>query len=175
MAEAVGRGGILIPLIESGKGLDTVDAIAGAPQVLRLAFGHLDFQVDLGLSCDPDELELASVRLMLVMASRRADLPMPIDGVTADWKDVARLEKDAHRARRGGFGGKLCIHPSQVAIVQKAMGPTPDEVAWAKRVVEAAEAAAGGVVSLDGRMVDMPVVLHAQRLLALDAQGQRRG
>jgi citrate lyase subunit beta/citryl-CoA lyase len=175
MAETVGRDGVLIPLIESVKGLDAIDAIASAPQVLRLAFGHLDFQVDLGLSCDPDELELASVRLKLVMASRRADLAMPIDGVTVDWKDVARLEKDALRARRGGFGAKLCIHPSQVPIVLEALGPTPDEVAWARRVLEAARAAAGGVVSLDGRMVDMPVVLHAQRLLALDAQGRWGG
>lgn len=170
MAEAVGRDGILIPLIESVKGLDAVDAIASAPQVLRLAFGHLDFQVDLGLSCDPDELELASIRLMLVMASRRADLAMPIDGVTVDCKDVARLEKDARRARCGGFGGKLCIHPLQVPIVQDALEPTPDEMAWAKRVVEAAEAAAGGVVSLDGRMVDMPVVRLAMRLLELSTQ-----
>jgi citrate lyase subunit beta/citryl-CoA lyase len=170
MDKAVGRKGVLVPLIESVKGLDAVDAIAGVPQVLRLAFGHLDFQADLGLSCDPDELELASVRLMLVMASRRADLALPIDGVTVDWKDVARMEMDARRARRGGFGGKLCIHPLQVPIVQEALGPTPDEVAWARRVVGAAEAAAGGVVNLDGRMVDAPVVLHAQRLLALDSQ-----
>lgn len=138
-----------------------------------MAFGHLDFQVDLGLSCDPDELELTSVRLALVMASRRANLTLPIDGVTVEWKDTARMDSDARRARRGGFGAKLCIHPSQVTIVQQALGPTPDEVAWAKRVVAAAQAAAGGVVSLDGRMVDMPVVLHAQRLLALGAQGQQ--
>ncbi|WP_029049465.1 CoA ester lyase [Cupriavidus sp. amp6] len=171
MATAVGRDGVLIPLIESAKGLDAIDAIASAPQVLRLAFGHLDFQVDLGLSCDPDELELAAVRLMLVLATRRAALATPIDGVTVDWKDVDRIERDARRARRGGFGAKLCIHPTQVPIVQKSLGLTLDEVAWAKRVLEAAKGAAGGVVSLDGRMVDMPVVLHAQRLVALSKQG----
>lgn len=171
MAEAVGTGGVLIPLIESARGLDAVDAIAALPRVLRLAFGHLDFQVDLGLSCGPDELELTSVRLALVLASRRADLALPIDGVTVDWKDGVRMQGDSSRARRGGFGAKLCIHPSQVAIVQAALGPTPDELAWAKRVVAAAEAAAGGVVNLDGRMVDMPVVLQARRLLALGSQG----
>lgn len=171
MAEAVGAAGVLIPLIESARGLDAVDAIAAMPRVLRLAFGHLDFQVDLGLSCGPDELELTSVRLALVMASRRADLALPIDGVTVDWKDGARMQGDSSRARRGGFGAKLCIHPSQVAVVQAALGPTPDELAWAQRVVAAAEAAAGGVVNLDGRMVDMPVVLQARRLLALGSQG----
>lgn len=170
VAEAVGRDGVLIPLIESVKGLDAVDAIAGAPRVLRLAFGHLDFQVDLGLSCELDESELTAVRLTLVMASRRANLALPIDGVTVEWKDAARMESDTRRARRGGFGGKLCIHPSQVSVVQQALGPTPDELAWAARVVDAAQAVAGGVVSLDGRMVDMPVVLHAQRLLALGNQ-----
>ncbi|SCK10430.1 citrate lyase subunit beta / citryl-CoA lyase [Variovorax sp. HW608] len=173
MVKAVCHGGVLIPLIESAKGLDAINAIAGVPKVLRLAFGHLDFQVDLGLSCDPDELELASVRLALVMASRRADLATPIDGVTVDWKDVARLEKDALRARRGGFGAKLCIHPQQVPIVQDALGPTSEEVIWARRVIDAAEAAAGGVVSLDGRMVDTPVVLHARRVLGLSAQLER--
>lgn len=171
MADALGPSGALIPLIESVRGLDAVDAIAAVPRVLRLAFGHLDFQVDLGLSCGPDELELTSVRLALVMASRRANLAQPIDGVTVEWKDSARMQSDALRARRGGFGAKLCIHPSQVPVVQQALGPTPDELAWAKRVMAAAEAAEGGVVSLDGRMVDMPVVLQAQRLLALGGPG----
>ncbi|WP_024302937.1 CoA ester lyase [Pseudogulbenkiania sp. MAI-1] len=171
MAEAMGKEGVLIPLIESVQGLDAMDEIARAPQVLRLAFGHLDFQADLGLSCDVDEQELVSVRLKFVLATRRAGLATPIDGVTVDWKDHERLEKDALRARRGGFGAKLCIHPAQLPIVHKALGSTAEEVVWARRVVEAAEEAAGGVVSLDGRMVDMPVVLLAQRLLALDQQG----
>ena len=168
MSEAVGHGGVLIPLIESVKGLDAIDVVAGAPRVLRLAFGHLDFQADLGLSCGPDEAELTAVRLSLAMASRRAHLAPPIDGVTVDLNDLPRLESDARRARRGGFGAKLCIHPSQVSVVRQALGPTPQEMAWARRVVAAAEAAAGGVVSLDGRMVDMPVVLQARRLLALE-------
>lgn len=170
MSGAVGDDGFLIPLIESVKGLDAVDEIASVPRVLRLAFGHLDFQVDLGLSCDLDEQELASVRLALVMASRRANLAQPIDGVTVDWKDSVRVESDAHRARRGGFGAKLCIHPLQVPVVMQALGPTQAELAWAARVVAAAQTSSGGVVSLDGRMIDMPVVLHAQRLLALGTQ-----
>ncbi len=170
MVQAVGPSGILVPLIESVRGLDAIDVLAAAPRVLRLAFGHLDFQVDLGLSCDPDELELTSVRLALVMASRRADLAPPIDGVSVAWKDTARMEAETRRARRGGFGAKLCIHPTQVPIVQQALGPTPEELAWATRVVDAAQAAAGGAVSLDGRMVDMPVVLQARRLLALGNQ-----
>ena len=109
------------------------------------------------------------MRLALVLASRRAGLAAPIDGVTPDWRDAARLAADAARARRGGFGAKLCIHPDQVAPVHAALGPSTDELAWARRVMDATQAAGGGVVSLDGRMVDAPVVRLAERLLALDS------
>ena len=171
LAAASGPMGVLVPLIESAAGLAAVDELAAAPQVLRLAFGNLDFQADLGLACDADEAELVPVRLALLLASRRAGLAAPIDGVTPDWRDTRRLAADAARARRGGFGAKLCIHPDQVAPVHAALGPSADELAWARRVVDAIGAAGGGVVSLDGRMVDAPVVRLAQRLIALDAQG----
>jgi len=170
LAEAVGPKGLLVPLIESAAGLAAVDELAAAPQVLRLAFGNLDFQADVGLACDADEAELVPVRLALLLATRRAGLPAPIDGVTADWRDARRLATDTARARRGGFGAKLCIHPDQVAAVHTTLGPSADELAWARRVVDAIRSAGGGVVSLDGRMVDAPVVRLAERLLALDAQ-----
>lgn len=168
LAGAAGPSAALVPLIESAAGLAAVDELAAGPQVLRLAFGNLDFQADLGLACDADEAELVPVRLALLLASRRAGLPAPIDGVTPDWRDAVRLAADTARARRGGFGAKLCIHPDQVAPVHAALGPTAQELAWARRVVEAVRAAGGGVVSLDGRMVDAPVVRLAERLLALE-------
>ncbi|SFP23183.1 CoA ester lyase [Variovorax sp. 770b2] len=170
LVEAVGAKGLLVPLIESAAGLAALEEIAAAPQVLRLAFGNLDFQADVGLACDADEAELVPVRLALLLATRRAGLPAPIDGVTADWRDAQRLAVDTARARRGGFGAKLCIHPDQVAPVHAALGPSADELAWARRVIDAIRSAGGGVVSLDGRMVDAPVVRLAERLLALDAQ-----
>jgi citrate lyase subunit beta/citryl-CoA lyase len=132
----------------------------------RAAFGNLDFQADAGMACGPDEPELTAVRLALVLASRRAALAAPVDGVTAAMQDVAQLQCDALRSRRGGFGGKLCIHPSQVAGVNAAFTPSPAEMDWARRVLLAFEAADGGVFSLDGRMVDAPVLLLAQRTLA---------
>ena len=168
LAEAAGPSAALVPLIESAAGLAAVDELAAGPQVLRLAFGNLDFQADLGLACDADEAELVPVRLALLLASRRAGLAAPIDGVTPDWRDTARLAADTARARRGGFGARLCIHPDQVAPVHAGLGPTAQELAWARRVVEAIRAAGGGVVSLDGRMVDAPVVRLAERLLALE-------
>ena len=171
LAGAAGPSAALVPLIESAAGLAAVDELAAGPQVLRLAFGNLDFQADLGLACDADEAELVPVRLALLLASRRAGLPAPIDGVTPDWRDAVRLAADTARARRGGFGAKLCIHPDQVAPVHAALGPTAQELAWARRVVEAMRTAGGGgVVSLDGRMVDAPVVRLAERLLALEEQ-----
>jgi len=170
LAADVGPQGVLVPLIESAAGLEAARELAAAPQVLRLAFGNLDFQADLGLACDADEAELVPVRMALVLASRRAGLAAPIDGVTPDWRDAGRLAADAARARRGGFGAKLCIHPDQVAPVHAALGPGADALAWARRVMDATRTAGGGVISLDGRMVDGPVVRLAERLLALDAQ-----
>jgi citrate lyase subunit beta/citryl-CoA lyase len=171
LAAAVGPRGVLVPLIESVAGLAALDALANAAQVLRFAFGHLDFQADLGLACDADEAELVPVRLALVLASRRAGLAAPIDGVSPDWRDRERLRLDAARARRGGFGAKLCIHPEQVGPVHAALGPSAEQLAWAQRVNKAMHAAGGGVISLDGRMVDAPVLRLAQRLLAQEAQG----
>jgi citrate lyase subunit beta/citryl-CoA lyase len=166
LAAAAGPQGVLVPLIESAAGFAALDALAGAPGVLRLAFGHLDFQADLGLACEADEAELVPVRMALVLASRRAGLAPPIDGVSPDWRDRERLELDCARARRGGFGAKLCIHPEQVGLVHAALGPTAEQLAWARRVNEAMQSAGGGVISLDGRMVDAPVLRLAQRLLA---------
>lgn len=165
-ARAIGPQGLLVPLVESNAGLDALDTLARAPQVVRLAFGHLDFQVDLGMECGPDEAELLPVRLALVRASRRAGLAAPVDGVTTATDDLPRLQQDTARSRRMGFGGKLCIHPAQVAPVQAAFAPGPDELAWATRVLEAAPAHGGAVFRLDGRMVDAPVLALAARLVA---------
>ncbi|MDI3382895.1 HpcH/HpaI aldolase/citrate lyase family protein [Xenophilus aerolatus] len=170
LAQAVGPATALLPLIESVAGLDAVDALAASPQVLRLVFGHLDFQADAGLACGPDEAELVPVRLALVLASRRAGLAPPVDGITPDWRDAARLTAEASRARRGGFGAKLCIHPDQVAGVAAAFTPGADELAWARRVRDAVRVAGGGVVNVDGRMVDGPVVKLAERLLAQEVR-----
>lgn len=164
-AAALGARAALVPLVESLAGLDAVDALANAPQVVRLAFGHLDFQLDLGMRCSAEEGELAPVRFALVSASRRAHLPAPIDGVTVDTGNEARLQADVQRARAFGFGGKLCIHPAQVPSVNAAFAPTAAELAWARRVVEGAEQHMGRAFSLDGRMVDLPVILAARQTL----------
>lgn len=166
VAATLGSSASLVPLVESLAGLDALREIAQAPQVRRLAFGHIDFQLDLGMRCTPDEPELAAVRFQFVAASRHAALAAPIDGVTVDVSDAARLQHDALRARAMGFGAKLCIHPSQADAVNAAFTPTAAEVDWARRVVQAAQASGGAVIQVDGKMVDLPVIRLAQATLA---------
>ena len=155
----------VLPLIESAEGVGQMDAIAHAAGTLRLGLGHIDLQADLGLRCGPDEAELAPVRLAMVVASRRAGLPAPVDGVTTATQDAEALAADAQRSRRFGFGAKLCIHPAQVAGVHQALAPTQAECDWARRVLAAEVAAGGGAFSVDGKMVDPPVLLLARSLL----------
>ena len=163
----------LIPIIESAEGLANIDALAHCPRVLRLAFGNLDFQADLGMACGADEAELAPVRVAIVVASRRAGLAAPMDGVTTDTQDMSRVQADAARSLRFGFGAKLCIHPLQVAAVHTAFAPTAAQIDWAKRVLQAEAAAGGGAFTVDGRMVDPPVLKLARRCLAMLGNGPR--
>ena len=129
----------------------------------RLAFGSIDFQVDMGISGEWEELLL--FRSQLVLASRLAGIQAPIDGVSTAIDDTDQLRVDTLRARRMGFGAKLCIHPIQVAPVNLSFRPTPQEVAWAKRVLDAMAAARGAAVSVDGKMVDRPVMLKAEQII----------
>lgn len=165
----------LLPLVESAAGLQALDAVAAAPGVLRLAIGHIDFMADTGISCDEQESELAPLRFAVAMATRRSNLAPAIDGVTVQTGDDDRLRGDTLRARRFGFGGKLCIHPRQVAPVHTAFAPSADELAWARRVVEADAASNGAALQLDGRMIDRPVVLLARRTLARAAADRQSG
>ena len=153
------------PLIESARGLHNVVAIAGAPRVQQLVFGSLDLQADLGMEADAEEVELASYRAQIVLASRLAGLIAPLDGVTPEIDDEDLLTRATRRAMRQGFGGKLCIHPRQVAVVHAAVRPSDAAVAHARDIVEAAEAAGGAAVALDGNMIDRPVILRAQAVL----------
>lgn len=157
----------IIPMIETAIGLDRLNEIANSEQVIRLALGNLDLQVDLGIVCDAQETELQSARFQIVLASRLAQIAPPIDGVTPSTDDSERITNDAQRAKRMGFGAKLCIHPKQVPLVKAAFMPNTDDITWAMRVIQADKASKGEAVKLDGRMIDRPVVLLAQRILAI--------
>lgn len=162
----------VLPIIESALGIERLPSIAAAPRVARLAFGALDFRVDLGLGSDteraPDdeEHELAYFRSRIVLASKIAGLAAPVDGVTTSIDDAARIEAEARRARKFGFGAKLCIHPKQVEAVHRAFLPTAEQIDWARRVLAAVAQSGSSAIQVDGRMVDRPVILEAEAILA---------
>jgi len=160
---AVG-GAQVLALIESARGVANVNAIAASEGVRRLVFGTLDFALDLDLDISEQPDALAHAASRLAIASRVAGLAAPVAGVTPQIDDEARLLADLAWARRFGFGAKLCIHPTQVAPIHAALAPSPQALDWARRVL-AAEAASPGAARLDGRMIDRPVVLQAQRTL----------
>lgn len=162
-ARGDGRPLPVIALIESAAGLANVRAIAATPGVLRLAFGSIDLQVDLGLR-DATEDELLPWRLELVLASRLAGIDQPIDGVTTALDDAERLSIDVQRARRLGFGAKLCIHPKQLSAARAGLRPSAQECDWARRVLAAAGSSGGAAVAVDGKMVDKPVLLRAEAI-----------
>lgn len=155
----------ILALIESARGVAAVDEIAMAPGVDRLVFGTLDLALDLDLDIDAGSEGLAYAAGRIAVASRVAGLAAPVAGVTPQLDDETRLLADLALARRFGFGAKLCIHPKQVAPIHRALQPSPEAIEWANRVL-AAEAASPGAAKLDGRMVDRPVVLQAERIVA---------
>jgi len=161
---ALATGGAVVPLIETARGVQDCAAIAGAPGVQRLAFGTLDYALDLELADDPQGRGLAYPSAQIAIASRAAGIATPIAGVTASLGDEERLLADLAFARAFGFGAKLCIHPQQVGPIHRAFLPGEREVDWARRVVAAA-VASGGAAQVDGKMVDRPVLLRAERIL----------
>jgi citrate lyase subunit beta/citryl-CoA lyase len=153
----------VIPLVETARGLANVRAIAAARNVQRLAFGAIDFQLDLAMRATFDDL--LPFRAEIVLASRLAGIGTPIDSPTVAFDDAPEVERDAAAARRLGFGAKLCIHPKQVEAVNRAFSPSATDIAWARRVIEIADASAGAAVALDGKMIDKPVILRARAIL----------
>ncbi len=162
IASALPADGFVVALVETAKRIVDVDALAHAPRLQRIAFGTLDYALDLDLTGDERGLIYPACRIAL--ASRAAGIGSPIAGVTPDIGDESKLLADLALARACGFGAKLCIHPKQVEAVHAAMQPTDVEIAWARRVAAAVESGAG-VVQLDGKMVDRPVIEKAMHVL----------
>jgi len=158
------------PIIESAKGLLALEQIAHSQGVERLSFGSLDLALDLNLNTGTAAALgfLDQARMAVQLHSRGADLLPPLDGVYPAIGDPDGLEQAVRHAYDMGYGGALCIHPRQVAIIHAALTPSADDLAWAQKVVHASAAAHGaGAFQLDGQMIDAPVLLRAQRLLAL--------
>lgn len=161
-------GKVIWPIIESARGLLALAEIASARQVERLSFGGLDLALDLNLSSGSPAAQFAldQARLAVIVHSRAAGLVAPLDGVHPAIDDPDSLRQSIRHAYEMGFSGALCIHPKQVTVIHEALAPSAEDLAWAKRVVDAGSHGAGAY-QIDGQMVDAPVLLRAQRLLAL--------
>jgi citrate lyase subunit beta/citryl-CoA lyase len=149
----------LVPLIESALGVVNALELARIPGVTRLAFGAIDFALD--IDADGGDRFLDHTRSQLVLASRAAGIAAPLDSPSTDIKDTARVAESARLARNFGFSGKLCIHPAQLATVQQAFAPTQADIEWAQSVI----GAEGGAAQVDGQMIDRPVTERAKRIL----------
>lgn len=158
----------VFPLIETARGMWSAMDIAKAPYVKRLMFGTLDFIAEMGT--DDDHEALNPYRTQLALISRVAGIERPVEGVTPDIHDTDRLVADTRNGKRHGFGAKLCIHPRQIAAVHACYSPSARDVEWAMRVVDAVSRADGAATTVDGKMVDRPVVLRAQQVLASAAR-----
>jgi citrate lyase subunit beta / citryl-CoA lyase len=169
----------LMPIIETASGVARVERILqanrlrpyeGAWRVRRIAFGAGDYGHDVGLTPTLEEEEFAHARARLVLASRAAGLENPVDSPWFHLKETQAFARALERSRRGGFQGRLCIHPEQVAPVNAAYTPSQDEVARAERIVAAfdqAEAQGAAAIQVDGQMVDYPIVQRARAVLEI--------
>ena len=162
---------LMLPLIETARGLIAARAIAASNAVARVMFGNVDFALDLGITVSTGEPELLHARQELVLASRAARLPGPADGVHLHLDDGAGLRVATVMARNLGFTGKLCVHPRQIPIVHAALRPCEEDLAWARRVVQATVDAPRGASRLDDQLVDEPVLARARRLLESAVEG----
>jgi len=163
-------GGIdLIPIFETARGLESIGEILSAgTRVRRSAFGAGDFTLDVNMIWSRGEAELAHARARIVTASRAAGMDAPLDTVWVDLADKDGLEESARTALGFGFQGKMCIHPDQIAVVNRVFTPTDSEIALAQRVAAAfadAEAAGSAAIQLDGKFIDYPILYRAQRVL----------
>jgi len=161
----------IIPIIETGKGIANLRTIAASgTRVKRMAFGAGDYTLDMNMEWTLGESELEHARAEMAVASRAAGLEGPIDTVWVHIKDLDGVASSAKRARQLGFQGKMCIYPPQVELVNRAFTPTEKEIAFARRVVaafEAAEREGSSSIQLDGYFIDYPIVYKAQRTLDL--------
>ena len=154
----------LLPIVETAAGLEYALQIgAAAPAVAALVFGGFDLSAELG--AEPGWEPLLYARSRVVHAAALAGIPA-IDMPSRAFRDLSGLRTEAERARRLGFTGKVVIHPAQIPVIHDVFAPSPEEVERARRIVEADRAAGGGVVAVDGKMVDRPVVAAARRVLA---------
>ena len=158
----------IILLIETARGLANIAALCAVPHIAQLAFGSVDFALDLGCAHERDALLLA--RSSMVFQGCLAGLPPPLDGVTTKIADLTVLSGDCLHACALGFGGKMAIHPTQISTIRSAFLPSETEIRWAERVIEADAQRGGKATQVDGQMTDKPMVERARQILVKSRQ-----
>ena len=154
--------------IETAKGILNLKEIAAHPRLDAVIFGGEDFAASIGAVRTKDAIELLYARQAVIVACAAYDL-QPIDIVTIDYKDLEALKVEAEFGAGLGFSGKQIIHPNQVQAVQEAFTPSAEAIAYARRIVETFEASqkeGKGAYALDGKMIDMPLLKNAQKVLS---------
>jgi citrate lyase subunit beta / citryl-CoA lyase len=159
LAASLPRDVPLVALVESALGLVNAVDLARVPGVARLAFGAIDFALD--IDADGGDRFLDHARSQLVVASRAAGIAAPLDSPATAIRDTEPVAESARLGRGFGFGGKLCIHPAQLPAVRAAYTPSAEQLEWARSVL----AAEGGAAQVDGQMVDRPVTDRARRIM----------
>jgi citrate lyase subunit beta/citryl-CoA lyase len=157
----------IVPLVETATGVLAAPAIAAAPGVDAVAFGDQDFTADIGATVTDDKTESLYARQRVVVAAAAAGVDA-IDTVYTDIEDLDGLRAQAEFVGDLGFDGKLAIHPDQVPVINEAFTPTENELAWAERVLSGAERASedgAGVFTVDGQMIDPPLVERARTIV----------
>ncbi len=152
-----------IAMLESPGAVLDARAFARHPAVMGLLVGSEDLATELGATPTPDVLRLPKL-LVHYAAKAEGKLSFGLLRSVADYADLAAIEAAGREARLHGFDGASCVHPSVVPLLNAAFAPSPDEIAWAERVLEAA-ARGAGAFTVDGRMVDAPVITRARRIL----------
>lgn len=160
----------LVPWIETAQAIVNLYAICTAsPRIIGVAFGAEDFTNDMGIERTESETETYFARNSIAVAARAADV-LALDTPYFGFRDPDGLRDNAQTAKQYGFKGKFAIHPAQIDIINQTFSPSAAEIEQARRVVEAYREAEGrgrGSTSLDGRVVDVPVVKRAEALLEL--------
>lgn len=159
----------VMAIIESAQGVLHCEEIARSWAVFSLALGRFDLSADLGVDPEDRTPALTAARAMVVLASAAARVHPPLDSPWLKIPDLDGLRDAAAQGRRDGFGGMLLIHPTHVQPVNQIFSPTPEEIAWARGILAAAdEAASGGrgAFARDGAMVDEAIVRRARAILS---------
>jgi citrate lyase beta subunit len=154
--------------VETAKGILNLKEIAAHPRLDAIIFGGEDFAASIGAVRTKDAIELLYARQVVIVACAANDL-QALDIVTIDYKDLEALKVESQFGAGLGFSGKQIIHPNQVTAVQEAFTPSDESIAYARRIVETFEASqkeGKGAYALDGKMIDMPLLKNAQKVLA---------